>query len=122
MNVNAAAAAAAVGALHLPPALPHSSFNSYYDDAGMDEYEGLYGNLMNEFNAVGGRAPNELRQLASANTPKIEFWGCIIALNSRRSDVVTIPKIATFCISTAGQEQANALCHISSLCGFRRIG
>ena len=67
MNVNAAAAAAAVGALHLPPALPHSSFNSYYDDAGMDEYEGHYGNLMNEFNAVGGRAPNELRQLASAN-------------------------------------------------------
>ena len=64
-QANAAAAAAAAGGLQVPPALPLSTFTEYYNDARQDEYQGDYGGLMNEFNAVGGRAPGELRNLAT---------------------------------------------------------
>ena len=67
MMANAAGAAAAAAGLHLPASLPISTFREYYDDASKDEYQGQYQVLMNEFNAVGGRTPAELRQLASSN-------------------------------------------------------
>ena len=63
---NAAAAAAATGGLHAPP-LPASSYQDYYNDASNDEYNGNYGALMREFDAVTGRAPGELRKLACSS-------------------------------------------------------
>ena len=65
--MNAAAAAAAAGGLHVPQAPPLNSFSAYYATDSTDEYQGEYQQVMNEFRTVGGRAPNELRQLTSAN-------------------------------------------------------
>ena len=65
--MNATATAAAAGGLHVPLTLPLDSFTAFYSTDATDEYHGNYQALMNEFNAIGGRAPNELRQLASSN-------------------------------------------------------
>ena len=64
---NAAAAAAAAAGLQVPTAVSPSSFHAYYNDAGQDEYRGNYGGLMGEFDAMAGRAPGDLRTLASSN-------------------------------------------------------
>ena len=76
----AAAAAAAAGGALIPPAPALSSFAAFHDDATKDEHNGTCNNLVNEFNAVGGRMPLELRQLATTD-PKSSSLGylCLIA-------------------------------------------
>ena len=56
----AAAAAAAAGGLHMPGAPPLNSFRQCHNDANQDEHNGDHAHLMTEFNAAGGRAPQEL--------------------------------------------------------------
>ena len=70
----AAAAAAAAGGALIPPAPAASAFTEFYNDASKDEYNGMCNNLMNEFNATGGRTPLELRTLATTD-PKQSSLG-----------------------------------------------
>ena len=62
-----AAVAAAAGGLQVPAAVPPTSFTDYYNDTRFDEYQGNYVTLMQEFHPATGRAPGELRGLASSN-------------------------------------------------------
>ena len=74
MAALAAAAAAAAGGIAVPPTPPLSTFDECYRDSTKDECNGTCVNVMNEFNPIGGRAPDELRTLAT-NDPKSSSLG-----------------------------------------------